>query len=200
MPLTPSRTPPLFHLRVRQVHRVVLCYISPQRVTIELYVRAYISVAACLNSRASRSARRCPHERLRGSQEAIGQFPCGIMSSLRGHGQFGPPTDDVYRDCKARSRYRSVPGLWRCPATSREPAIIRCPIANGRVSSCLREREELSREVERRMAVKCCKVPDPDAIKDRKQCQRVLGGLPKRLCRSISTRACSNAALVSDAP
>src|ERR1700722_1646342 len=49
--------------------------------------------------------------------------------------------------------------------------------------SLMRERKELSCEVERRMAVKCCKVPNPDAIKDRKQCKRVLGWLLKRLCQ-----------------
>jgi hypothetical protein len=33
-----------------------------------------------------------------------------------------------------------------------------------------REREKLPCEVKRRTAVKCREVPDPDAIKDRKQC------------------------------
>src|SRR5580698_3034736 len=45
-----------------------------------------------------------------------------------------------------------------------------------------REREKLAREFERRAAVKCCKVPDPDAVKYRKQRERVLRWLPKRLC------------------
>src|SRR5215475_7989852 len=46
----------------------------------------------------------------------------------------------------------------------------------------IRERQELSCEVERRTAVKCCIVPDPDAIKDRKQGERIFGWLSNRLC------------------
>src|SRR5579871_3731349 len=48
--------------------------------------------------------------------------------------------------------------------------------------SLIRERKELSCEVERDLAVECGKVPNPDAVEDRKQCQRVFGSLTKRLC------------------
>ena len=51
-----------------------------------------------------------------------------------------------------------------------------------RLRLLMRQRKELSGKVARRMTVKCCKLRYPDALKDRKQCQRVIGWLPERLC------------------